>query len=46
MKDMDRILEEYRKGDVEKRLYLFLECPGLRKEFMTIEQNEASAKVT
>jgi len=45
MKDMKRGLEEYRRGDLDTRLHLFLECRALRKEFMTIEQEEASAEV-
>ncbi len=28
------ILEEYRKGDLDRRLNLFLECPSLRAEFL------------
>jgi hypothetical protein len=34
------ILEEYRKGDLDKRLNLFLECPSLRTEFLEIDQSE------
>mgnify|MGYP000603269935 CR=1 FL=1 len=45
MKDMTRVLEEYRRGDFYTRLHLFLECRALRKAFMTIEQEEASAEV-
>ena len=41
MKDMKRVLEEYSRGDFDTRLHLFLECRALRKEFMTIEQEEA-----
>ena len=35
------ILEEYRKGDLDRRLNLFLECPSLRAEFLEIDQSEA-----
>jgi hypothetical protein len=34
------ILEEYRKGDLDKRLNLFLACPSLRTEFLEIDQSE------
>jgi hypothetical protein len=40
MKSTESIVEEYRKADLEKRLYLFLECPALRAEFMEIDQSE------
>lgn len=40
MRNLKTITEEYRKGDFEKRLHLFLECPPLRDEFMQIEQGE------
>jgi len=36
------ILEEYRRGDLNKRLNLFLECPSLRIEFLEIDQSEAA----
>ena len=42
MRDIKTIVEEYQKGDSEKRLNLFLECPSLREEFVQIEQDEAS----
>jgi hypothetical protein len=41
MRNIKTITEEYRKGDFEKRLNLYLECPTLRNEFMRIEQDEA-----
>lgn len=44
MRNVKTIIEEYQKGDFEKRLNLFLECPTLRDEFMQIEQDEASAQ--
>ena len=34
------ILEEYRRGDLNKRLNLFLECPSLRTRFLEMDQNE------
>jgi hypothetical protein len=40
MKNLKTLTEEYRKGDFEKRLNLFLECPLLRDEFMLIEKKE------
>lgn len=39
MRSTREILEEYRRGDLEKRLNLFLECPSLRTEFSEIDQN-------
>ena len=39
MRSTREILEEYRRGDLEKRLNLFLECPSLREEFSEIDQN-------
>ena len=44
MKNLKTLTEEYRKGDLEKRLNLFLECPLLREEFMLIEKEEALAR--
>ena len=40
----ENILEEYRKGDLEKRLHLFLECPALRSRFMEIDQSDTTAE--
>ena len=40
MRDVDRIIEEYRKSDFEKRLYLFLEHRSLRNEFVDIDMEE------
>ncbi len=37
MRDLDSIILEYREADSEKRLYLFLDCPSLRHEFIEIE---------
>ena len=37
MKSSGRIIEEYYEADLEKRLYLFLECPSLRREFIEID---------
>jgi len=38
------ILEEYRKGDLDKRLNLFLECPSLRNRFLEIDQSETAGE--
>jgi hypothetical protein len=38
------ILEEYRRGDLNKRLNLFLECPSLRTRFLEIDQSETAGK--
>ena len=35
----DRIIQEYKDGDFEKRLNLFLECPSLRMKFFEIDQD-------
>jgi hypothetical protein len=40
MRNTESIVEEYRKADLEKRLYLFLECPVLRATFTEIDQSE------
>ena len=40
MRSTREILEEYRRGDLEKRLNLFLECPSLRTEFSEIDKTE------
>ena len=39
----ENILEEYRNGDLEKRLNLFMECPPLRSRFLEIDQRETAA---
>ncbi|MDJ0915676.1 MAG: hypothetical protein QNI95_19075 [Desulfobacterales bacterium] len=39
MRELTQIITEYRQGDFEKRLHLFLECPALRDEFMMIDIN-------
>jgi hypothetical protein len=38
------ILEEYRIGDLNKRLSLFLECPSLRTRFLKIDQREKAGE--
>jgi hypothetical protein len=40
----ENILEEYRRGDLEKRLHLFMECPPLRSRFLEIDQSETAAE--
>ena len=40
----ENILEEYRIGDLEKRLNLFLECPALRSRFLEIDQSETTGE--
>ena len=42
----ENILEEYRNGDLEKRLNLFMECPPLRSRFLEIDQRETAALVS
>ena len=39
MKDIESIMEDYRGSDSERRLYLFLDCPSLRNEFIKIDQS-------
>lgn len=41
MRNLNHIVEEYLSSDAERRLYLFLDCPLLREEFMEIERKEA-----
>ena len=43
MSDIKKIIEEYKKGDAEKRLSLFLNHRLLRNEFIEIEQNNTAA---
>jgi hypothetical protein len=38
------ILEEYRKGDLDKRLNLFLEWASLRSRFLEIDESETAAR--
>ena len=45
MKDPQTILEEYRGADDEKRLYLFLECRSLRRQFVEIEHQAYQARL-
>ena len=40
MSNSNRIIEEYFKADLEKRLSLFLDCPDLRDEFIEIDLGE------
>ena len=40
MRDIINILDEYLKGDAQKRLNLFLSYRSLRRQFIKIEQNE------
>ena len=44
MKDEQSILEEYKKGNFEARLNLFLECRHLRDEFVIIDHEEYEAR--
>lgn len=45
MKTIERIIEEYYRGDFEKRLYLFLEYRSLRNEFLKIDKTEIQPEV-
>ena len=40
MKDEKSIIEDYREGNFETRLNLFLECRHLRDEFVRIDYEE------
>lgn len=40
MREFKNIIEEYQKSDHGRRLYLFLEHPSYRDEFMAIDQEE------
>jgi hypothetical protein len=42
MKDLSAIIEDYRQSDSERRLYLFLDCPQLRNEFLKTDLSEYS----
>jgi alpha-beta hydrolase superfamily lysophospholipase len=41
-----KIRQLYISADFEKRLYLFLECPHLQKDFIAIEKHEADIRKT
>jgi len=40
----NRILKEYKRSNLEKRLNLFLECPSLRTRFIEIDQGETASE--
>ena len=42
MRNLKAITEDYRQSDSERRLYLFLDCPSLRNEFIRIDREEVS----
>ena len=41
---IDQVLEEYRQGDPDKRLSLFLYYRDLRDEFSCIDQDDSPAR--
>ena len=41
MEKIESILSEYRSGDMQRRLYLYLEHRSLRGDFMEIDRNES-----
>jgi hypothetical protein len=42
MRSREQIIEEYRQSDLQKRLHMFLDCPGLRREMIDIEQAKST----
>ena len=44
MRNRDQIIDAYLNADAEKRLYLFLDCPSLRNEFIEIDLSEYRKK--
>ena len=42
MEDINKILDEYRNADFEKRLYYSLSYRDLRDEFLEIDQSDTS----
>ena len=42
MEDINKILDEYRNADFEKRLYYSLSYRELRDEFLDIDQSDTS----
>ena len=44
MKDAQTILDEYERGDLTRRLFMFLDHRSLRQEFMEIDQREDRAE--
>lgn len=43
MKEIQTIIEDYRKGDLTQRLFMFLEFRELRDEFVRIDQSETTS---
>ena len=46
MQSIPQLIEDYRAADFEKRLYLFLECPELRDDFIEIDQTKTNSQAT
>jgi len=44
MSKIEEILSEYEKGDMNKRLHLFLQFRDLRREFLEIELKDCKYK--
>lgn len=42
MEHFAKIVEQYRQADEEQRLYLYLDCPPLRDEFLEIDRQDAN----
>jgi hypothetical protein len=43
MREEESIIADYREGDFEKRLNLYLQYHSLRKEFLEIDRSEMAA---
>ena len=41
MEKIENILREYGRGDMQRRLHLYLEHRSLRRDFMEIDRNES-----
>jgi hypothetical protein len=46
MNDTEKIIDEYRNADFEKRLYLSLSHRELRDEFLEIDQSDESVELS
>ena len=44
MRGVEHIIDAYRKGNTEERLYMFLEHRSLRDEFMRIDQEDGGGE--
>ncbi len=46
MQAFDKIVEQYRQANEEQRLYLYMDCPPLREEFLEIDRQDRATAQT